>query len=185
MLRIGCKKVRSFDLKIHKFKFYIIFLLGLSESMVDSSRWQIISNKFGCFVEAKWKLFNIKLPSFFDRFLLSDRSHDLPPMIIAYDVIIRSCVASYVELSFSIDSQVFRQANKVSILPTFYVWIFRLNVVLAAFSMYKICKWVQYFTFLIFTDHLDPLIGPLVKNLCARWNHISSIPSTKYCHDRL
>ena len=70
--------------------------------------------KFGCFVEQNTKVFSDKTrTSFLERYFVVSRSHDLPPMIIAYDVIIRSCVASYVELSFSIDSQVFRQANKV------------------------------------------------------------------------
>ena len=38
-------------------------------------------------------------------------------MVSAYDVIIKSCVASYVELSFSIDAEVFKQATMVSDAP--------------------------------------------------------------------
>ena len=34
-------------------------------------------------------------------------------MVSAYDVIIKSCVASYVELSFSVDAEVFKQATMV------------------------------------------------------------------------
>ena len=46
------------------------------------------------------------------RLTSSSSSSNLPSMVIAYDVIIRSCVARYLELSFSIDAEVFRQANK-------------------------------------------------------------------------
>ena len=44
---------------------------------------------------------------------LSESKGKLPAMVSAYDVIIKSCVGSYVELSFSIDAEVFKQATMV------------------------------------------------------------------------
>jgi len=46
---------------------------------------------------------------------MKSRSQNVPTMVAAYDVIIRNCVASYVELSFSVDVEVFKQANKAMI----------------------------------------------------------------------
>jgi hypothetical protein len=44
---------------------------------------------------------------------LGGRTRPVPALVSAYDVIVKNCVASYVELSFSIDAEVYSQANKV------------------------------------------------------------------------
>jgi len=40
-------------------------------------------------------------------------NENLPSIVSAYDYIIYNCVNIYVELSFAIDQEVFKQANKV------------------------------------------------------------------------
>lgn len=74
----------------------------------------------------KIELYNVSPYSCLSELVKSVQSMELyeeiPNIVSAYDYIIYNCVNLYVELSFSIDQEVFKQANKVGNLTLKYFY---------------------------------------------------------------